>query len=382
MKQIFFCILITLCTYAEQAIISKPVSDLYGNPYKSTAPLAYAQQRADGTLCPRLHQLLYHDVVEILQTDKDYSYVRVPDFWYQTHGATERNCCFWIRTDDLVHKNKLSPHDWCNLTGMHGSPPEAYITLIAPWYAHTLRTTFSVGTRFSLNTTTPHANYYSVYALHPNTLTVHTLRIPRKFAYEPTAHTLQERLAYYQQLISQWSRSAKIVPYVWGGCSMQHICHDTQYHAFHVGDNCIYRRTAEPVQKTGVDCAGLIMLAARTAGLPYPLKNTTTIVRNGAPTTAAALEVGDILWVPGHVMLIVDPHKGLLLEASHYTYGVGHVRMVHVSKLFKDIRSFTDIEQALAQKKSLQRLNRDGNVYQEIKQARFISMRKTIQKKF
>jgi cell wall-associated NlpC family hydrolase len=381
MLQIIFYLLLPLSIYAQKAIVIKPVSDLLGSPRTTTTPIPYAQQHAYGTLCPRLHQLLYHDVVEIIQQGTQFSYVRVPDFWYQTRTSLERCNSFWIHNDDLLPATRIKPNDWQKVTGNKAQQqsPAAYVTLTAPWYCKQLRTTFAVGTKFYRTDTQKTSDYYTVYALHPKLHTPQTITIPDYLAFEPTAHTFDERFAYYQQLIKRWSANNKIIPYVWGGCSIQHACRDNRYHEVQHTDNIVYRRLHEPIQKTGVDCAGLIMLAARTAGLPYPLKNTTTIARNGTSTTAAKLEVGDILWVPGHVMLILDPHKGMLLEASHYTYGVGCVRAVHVSKLFTAINSFADIECALAKKMPLQRRDRNGKVYQKITQAKLISMRKTVQ---
>lgn len=378
---IIFYMLMPLAIHAQKALITKPVSDLFGSPRTTTTPIPYAQQHAYGTLCPRLHQLLQHDVVEIIQQGPHYTQVRVPDFWYQTRIAPERCADFWIHNNDLLREKNIALDDWCKLTGQTGKKqsPAPFVTLIAPWYCKQLRTTFATGTKFYCTQAQKKPDNYHVYTLHPKHHTVQTIAIPQHCVYEPTAHTLDERFAYYQQLIKAWSTHNKIIPYVWGGCSMQYTCPDNRYHAVQHTDNKVYRRLNEPVQKTGVDCAGLIMLAARTAGLPYPLKNTTTIVRNGSETKAVELEIGDILWVPGHVLLVIDPHKGMLLEASHYTHGIGCVRSVHISKLFTAINSFADLEHAVKKKIPLKRQNRDGNVYQEIKQAKLISMRKTIQ---
>jgi hypothetical protein len=99
------------------------------------------------------------------------------------------------------------------------------------------------------------------------------------------------------------------------------------------------------------------------ASLPYYFKNTTTISTQVPPLPPHALpEPGDLIVIPGHVMVIADLKNHTLLEARGYPHGYGKVQELPLEKVFKDIATYEQLLAAYRNKKTVYRIDREGNV--------------------
>jgi hypothetical protein len=141
------------------------------------------------------------------------------------------------------------------------------------------------------------------------------------------------------------------------------LCKKDQF----VQENGIFTREELPTNKPqpGLDCAGLIARAAHLAGIPYFYKNSLTIAKHLAPLNKKeTISEGDIIWLPGHVMVVSSLKDNLLVEARHYSHGYGKVHEIPLSHQFKNINSYEQLAAHFFNKKPLQRLDKSGKVVQ------------------
>ena len=158
------------------------------------------------------------------------------------------------------------------------------------------------------------------------------------------------------------------IAYVWGGCSLTEPYSGDQFEEINVPSSLDNKQaigyqyigsTAQP--KTGFDCSGLILRAAQIAGMPYYYKNSTTIATHLKPIDHFSdIKDGDLIWIPWHIMAIGDLKRNIIIEARHYNDGYGKLHAIKLNKLFKDINTFADLFNAIAQKKTLYRLDKIG----------------------
>src|SRR5205814_4688733 len=123
------------------------------------------------------------------------------------------------------------------------------------------------------------------------------------------------------------------------------------------GDYSFYeheRDTQSP--KNGFDCSGVILRAAQIAGIPYFCKNTTTIAQCLTPLKSEQqLREGDLILIKGHVMIVSDITKNLLIEARSYGHGYGKLHEISIDQVFEGIETYKDLCDAYYEKKVVKR---------------------------
>ena len=134
----------------------------------------------------------------------------------------------------------------------------------------------------------------------------------------------------------QWAkRKEGFIPYVWGGFSFTDTIKTT---------SCFLLKDETTSPKTGLDCVGIIARVAQIYGIPYFYKNTTTIKQCLTPLARnSKLMTGDIIWVPGHVMIVADLTNHTLIEARGYDHGYGKVQEIPLNEEFKGINTYRDL---------------------------------------
>ncbi|MBA2306888.1 hypothetical protein H0W26_02005, partial [Candidatus Dependentiae bacterium] len=96
-------------------------------------------------------------------------------------------------------------------------------------------------------------------------------------------------------------------------------------------------------------------------GIPYFYKNTTTASQSMKTLEAEELlNKGDILWCPGHLMVITDVENNLLIEAIGYGIGYGKLHEISVDKAFKEVKNFSELVSTYRKGLPLERLNSKG----------------------
>jgi cell wall-associated NlpC family hydrolase len=386
---ILYLLYISTPLVAYKALVIEPVVNLIGQPicaFYSTIPVtkAYneiplcASELNRWTSCPRLHQLLYNEVVDIIELHTHEVKVRIPNLFYVTTTTREPQTQYWgpshafMALSDLQEQKidmRIIPE---SIDFKKGTVPSINtVALMLPYHDKKTGFTFSAGTRFvpvhhKKSTVDSHV---SVALYDPHAKKSRVIHIARTLCFVPTATlTHKAQRALFVSILRQWAHmNTGFVPYVWGGCSIVH----TQKGPFKekikmkFGQKRSYFSYGNSAGKphTGIDCSGLISRAAQIVGIPYFYKNSYTIAQcMQSLTQGNHLEVGDLIWVPGHVMVVSDRDRNLLIEARSYFAGFGKVHEIELGKVFAGMHTYNDLEQAFFTKKTIERMNSAGVV--------------------
>ncbi len=391
----FFTLLRVGLTQCQEAVIIVPVADLIGQPLVTynikpyrDFPLCPRQLHNRYNGCPRLHQSLYNERVKLIKIVGDEGYIDIPQLFYISNNQKQTK--YWIYKDNIrtIAELKKKGVDTAIIPtpiafdAAHKSvhnDNQNIVTLVQPWYDAATQRTFSAGTRFvmhkTLNTSAP---YVEVYVLDPNTLRPCTMHIDKKICLFNTKKSASDQRALFIKIAKAWAHMPDcFIPYVWGGSSFTSCsrAEKIEEQKKDKNDACFALADYHASPKTGFDCAGLVSRAAQMAGIPYFYKNTSTLSQELKPITRYKdLQNGDLLWIPGHVMIISDIANARLIEARGYHHGYGKVQEIALSKVFKDIKSFAELFNALHAKKSITRLDKEGNPREEISNYKFLSL--------
>jgi cell wall-associated NlpC family hydrolase len=380
---------------AYQAIVSVPVADLIGQPFSDKHAREQIEQKYhaipfDGTassgVCARLHQLLLHEQVTVIDQKGDEVCILVSHIFFITNTSKEKQTMYWTLKKNITPLSTLQKHkvDMALLpapitfgkkqTAQH----QRTISLAYPYTSDEIDNTFSAGTRF-ISTGNGDDASIEVYALNPQTLQLAKITLPKQLCVEHKEQSHDGHIALYLQILKAWTQKSNgFIPYVWGGCSFDTLhTSDAFTQQTGTGNSYWFERstTTSPGPLRGVDCAGLVALAAQTAGIPYFYKNTTTLAHFLKPVNDIhQLRNGDLMWIPGHVMIVSDIQKNLMIEARCYKHGFGKVHEIKLSKIFKGIPTFARLMQALKNNEPLQRLHKNGSIVQSVQKYKLLSI--------
>ena len=286
------CLSGTVIGNERLGVIICPVADLFGQADRAEH-FAHMPMPVAGSAeqCPRMHQLLFNQTVELLQETEHAYHIRIPHLYFITAQNTLPHDTYWIHKKCVMPLHALPRHidpkklfppviDYHKKDRPTTTP---IITLKQPWYSKTFGFTFSAGTRFIARTL--HKNGYAgIAAWHPHKGLVH-LRIPAAYCI-PHAQDKQTALCNYNRLLKSHAHEQGFIPYVWGGCSFTYL-HPADTLFCMASDGATYTlRGDRHVVKHGFDCAGLIAHAAQVAGMPYYFKNTATLAACLKPVAA------------------------------------------------------------------------------------------------
>lgn len=372
----------------EKAIVCVPVADLIGQPLASIYPEKNSNDayktlsHCNGTLknirgCPRLHQLLYNDIVEIIKTEKEETCITISQAFHTTAESSKPQTTYWTLSSNIKKLNDVThycdpthiPSPLTFLNKKKQSSDTMIITLCTPHYDPHTQLTFSAGTRFVRDKNYSRKKKIKVYAIDYTKNKPYTLIIPSHKCITIHPNTTQDqKIEYYLTILKKWIRECNgIIPYVWGGTSFTSVIqppyeekkynhNDIHYSSYHYINDC-------NVIKSGFDCSGLILRAAQIAGIPYFYKNTTTIGQYLQPITQEnSITNGDLIVIRGHVMVVSDVTKNMIIEARAYNHGYGKVHEIPLEKVFDGIATYADLCNAFFHKKSLKRKDIHGNI--------------------
>jgi cell wall-associated NlpC family hydrolase len=380
---------------AYKAVVTVPITDLVGSPlptYHESSVQSYQQLPLCGAThqpfiaCPRMHQALFNQYVEVIQERGDQVYVMVPNVFYVPQQSNLHHNHFWTLKCSITPVHTLEKQG-INLQTFPSPitattntvPHKDIVTLTQPFHDTITGLTFSAGTRFVRASSKQHAHMIRVYRYDKADKTVSTMLVPEKQCIISSLDlTPHERVQQFVALARQWAhQSDGVIPYVWGGCSYierskprnftEVTIHNEQPYSYYVRPDC----AGKPL--SGLDCSGLICLAAQCCGIPYFLKNSTTVEQELRPVTKDETIIeGDIIWIPKHVMIVGSLKNNTLIEARHYAQGYGRVHELPLSAVFKDIKTYQDLHQACVHKKPLIRLDSDGNTRETIYECKIL----------
>ena len=369
--------------FSMQAVTIVPVADLVGKPLTihTSLPSVWYNTlpfQASDEVCPRIHQLIFNEMVTIVEEKEEEICVQVNNIFYEQANSTLKHDTYWtlkknvIRLSELKKKGidvSIIPSPLSYKKPLTAQQQNNIVTLKLPFHDPVTHTYFSVGTRFVIQSL--HKNYVTVSLIHPEKITPLTIEIPREVIYMPSASCDRIRSQKdFVSLVTTWAHQGGCIPYVWGGISFTTPCSDEPWQRVQLpSKHIVYQRPScqNVSPKTGFDCTGLIARAAQICNIPYYYKNTNTLIKYlKVLDEHTSLSNGDLVWVPGHVLIITDIHKGLFVEARGYAHGFGKLQEIPFSKVFKDITSAQQLTDSFFKKKVLKRLDHTGQVVQSI----------------
>ena len=170
----------------------------------------------------------------------------------------------------------------------------------------------------------------------------------------------------------------KVIPYVWGGSSCLSFSEDGKF----LDDGKCWVRSEYPIIYTGYDCSELVWRLARISGLDEQIyKTTLPLWQNGhALTDTDVLEDGDLILIPGHVMIVSSISGNELIESSGYGFGYGSVHRVGLPQRFEGITSYDELLKAYQAHQPLTLLQRDGSIQKQYPEFKLVKLCKTASK--
>lgn len=409
---VFYSICLFYNTFAQQrAVINVPIADLIGQQITTLIPDTPAQQSyaslpvCEGEIkssiaCPRLHQLLYNDSVDVLKIVGDEAYIRTAHGYYLTPSSSQPQNTYWTYKKNLILLDDLTVHNisiasipqTIDFSDTNNTALDCanIVTLTEPHYDSVLRMTFSAGTRF-VKTSSPRkkrTTKIEVFAIDYAKMKLLTIKIPiDKCIIGGCTKTDAEKIADFVTLLKQWSHLKNgHIPYVWGGTSFIKPI-TTSFKEItktgHNGDYSFYeyeKDTQSP--KNGFDCSGVILRATQICGIPYFCKNTTTIAQCLSPLQSEdQLCAGDLILIKGHVMIASDTAKNLLIEARSYGHGYGKIHEISVNQVFDGIETYKDLCDAYYEKKIVKRKDKNNKIRDTFSNLQLFSMDSVFVKK-
>lgn len=356
-------VLISAGTYlkaAQEAVVIAPVADLLGQSmksfYKNQQKTALPNDKIENhyntmkpvtqgeEICPRIYQLLFNERITILEEQGPEVKIKVPYALYGVGSQGKLAGTYWTLKKNLRTKDEIGQATFERVVpqSLNGNlTQQNTITLTTPFSHKASEKTFSAGTRFMIHHVSPQKNYV-VSFYDPHYKKVALITIPHEICKENPTNQQQAQKEYVN-LLRSWAKastSQTTIPYVWGGASF----------------------TQDPQTKAlgGFDCAGVIIRAAQSRSIPFFLKNSSAQKYHLDELNNQQLEEGDIMWIPGHVMIVSDLKRNTMIEARGHSSGYGRLHELPLNKLFKNINTFTDLLAAYRSKKPLEMIDKQG----------------------
>lgn len=378
----------------ERAFVSVPVADLMVEPYhkipqKTYSITEYYQKMpfsGSWDACPRAHQLLFNEVVSVLEENGAEVKIQISNFYYQkaneslpldTYWTLRKNLCFF---KDLK-SNKVDVAKFPHPISYKENNIEAglqsnIITLKKPFYDPVTKEIYSVGTRFVLTSEQEvkgpfdkgnfEAHIYDVHSKKIKKTQIPKINCVRNYSKNP-----KDKIQNFVQVLRLWAYQKEgAIPYVLGGWSWTLNCPNHDFEILKESDSkyAIHRSNWSHHAKSGFDCMGIIGRAAQICDIPFYIKNTTTLLKDLKPLKKNdKISEGDILWYPGHVMVVSSLKNNLVIEARGYERGEGKVQEVCVENIFKNIKNLDELKALHDQQKPVTILYFDGRPWKTFK---------------
>ncbi len=386
--------------YAQKALVIVPVADLIGEPIEAfeleidtsrsyeTLPLSWGSSTIDRIVCPRIHQALFGEVVEIIDEQGDEVLVEISNAYYTTRYDTVAHNRYWTLKKYLKPFNRLSqkvkqsiPEPLSFKTKNSEQVNKGVVVLSEPYYAPTLDTTFSVGTRFVKVQRRNRAAIIRVYAYDVQEDALTILSIPKDMCVEPAKLSAKAKKSLFVQLLRTWAQYDNgYIPYVWGGCSYIQRCEckpiehrKKSASGYEYGFWDVYDAQTGPC--AGFDSSGLVIRAAQLCGIDYFCKNTITAFRTVRSTRLPdTLKEGDILWVPGGLLIVSDIKNNKVITCFGYAAGYGKVQELSLHELFYGIDTFDELLRVVKRGYRLQLLKADGSLSRTISSLKIVPL--------
>lgn len=360
-----------------KAVIISPVADLFMCPMSEISKnykngLTYEEIPISGTptACPRLHQLLANEKVTVIKEMGDEVKVQIPNTVCVLKNGS-RLSGYWIRKKDLIPLNNIPRADEFipESISMENPAPAQTVTLAQPWIEPITHNHFSAGTRFRSPGVELKRHIIAVFD--PIKKRYIKSSCPIKKCMPLAAQDNATQRTRMITLLRSWTSKKQYIPYAFGGCSIRTMIHPSakareMQMQLTSGESESYFEWPgyeKEYPKTGIDCSHLVLLAARMCGIPYECKNSLAALNLLQPVTKEnPLEIGDIIWIDKHLMIVADLERNTLIESRGYDSGYGKVQEIPLHEQFKDIKTYDQLMDCYLNNIGVERLNKDGSL--------------------
>lgn len=370
-KLIFITIFLVHSLHARLAVITEPVVEgftvsalKYGPSVQSVhQKLDYIPSKKRPT--PRSCQLLFNTVVNTLKETANEAMIEVEHLFYDIEADGSYKNHFWIPKKSLlffehVNANTLQsfPQPLSACTSRWQHPDVLVLTL--PWQPSIGHVMYSVGTRFVRAPLHDTATTYGIFMRHPHHKHTQLESIPKTHALIEGSIPKAQKRKTMINIIKGWIDYAELhdatIPYVWGGSSFA---------------------LTQPHKKPliGFDCSSLIIRAAQIVGIPLAAKTSMMMEKTLKPLSKKdKLEVGDIIWRPGHVIIVSDVERNEIIQARGYESGYGCVYRSQLSEYFKGITTFKQLLNRYFCNQEVRELKKNGDTFNDTTQIKILKL--------
>lgn len=391
--------------HPKKAFVSVAVADLMVDPYhkdsmKTSVEEYYHQLPFSGTwkACRRAHQLLFNEVVSVLEEKGPEVKVKISSFYFtkenesipcDTYWTLKKNITLFseLQNNEIDLKTVPDPISYIEKNIL--SLSDQILTLKKPFYDPITKKMYSVGTRFvATQGQNLLGNFdqgvFDVYIYDSATHKMKVTQLPRANCIRNYSKKPADQIANFVQVLRLWCYQKEgAIPYVLGGWSWTITCLDNNYEINYQDDEqyAIVRKKWDLKEKTGFDCIGIIGRAAQVCDIPFYIKNTTTLIKDlESLKSQDSIEEGDLIWYPGHVMVVSSLKRNLAIEARGYERGGGKVQEVPLDNIFQEVKNYDELKAHYLQNKPITVLYANGKPWRNFKKFKILKM-KSIWKK-
>jgi len=359
---LLFCVCFCTISFSitKKAVIIVPVADLTLQKIKTIYPKKTTQEgyknlalegiKKSAHSCPRVHQLLFHEQVDVLCQHGDELLIAIPNCFYLSNGTKGNR--YWTHKNNLclISKNLDVPKLPSQISFCGKNMKTANrntITLLLPFYDKKNKRTFSAGTRFIRAEKKSNGQQILAWSLNKKGTGFDVLQIPRALCFQNSFLTKKEKREFFVELLRKWSASQrKYIPYVWGGCSFTNLYNKAMIYAKHTNNQTapvFWQRTKHQIA-SGLDCSGAVLRAAQIFNIPYFCKNSTTATQQLTKIkNAGNLQNGDLFSISGHILIVSDKKNNKLIEARSHYHGYGKLHEKKISEVFDQIETYEQL---------------------------------------
>lgn len=348
-------------------------------------PISWGPQEQDRDVCPRSHQLLLHDIVTILDETPCEALIQLDACFITDLENNKQSLTGWVLKDHLKNLDELDSKktpaliSWTNpnIDRANVKTVTLFTSLGTPH-----GTIYCAGTRFVLNRLI-NANY-EVFAYNESNNNFVMLEIPQtSCVFETFYYSSQDKRNHFCRLLSIWtSIPGNCIPLVWGGASVGTVCNPDNFdlEVFINADGqtrYAWTRSSKTVADvyTGVDASGAILRAAQIMGIPYFCRNSKTASLTLSPLPVTDYpQSGDLIWLPGSLLIISNLNKNTIITTMSYTSGYGALVELPLNKVFKDINTYQQLSHAYRLNQPLTILNKDGSQARTVDEFKILKM--------
>lgn len=382
-----------LCASEQWAVVKVPVTDVSGKElvlsentpyYAYYNAFPYSPDKGTDSCC-RVHQLKFNELVKVHTCTDTEVECELANICCIGRNETAIKT-FWALKEDFLFLDSIAPSEQLHIPSSYkiGQNPAIsnhnVLTLTQPWLDKETGRIYSAGTRFVRDSLQDTMDYYSISMISNDGKSSCLKRVPRSVALIKYPTDPSQAVDLFVSILKTWTQQTDgVLPYVFGGCSHTGKRSTKSFSLISGSENVTFwQRKPVPLGAlSGVDCSNLVLCVAQICGIPYFYKNTTTLTAYMKPLKKGkAVKKGDLIWFPGHVMIISDLDENKLIEASGYGAGYGDVHEITVDKVFKDIHNFSELTTAYNKEQSLELLNVQGKAVRSIPPIKLFPLKK------